>query len=79
MCKTLSDLGFFFKGIFEMCPWKYDYTVLPIPWRRVDSKWELVHSSNRSEEGQKERRKAKWGVMWDDGESTVQFTSQPDY
>ncbi|ANB13804.1 Amd2p [Sugiyamaella lignohabitans] len=36
MTRSLPDLGFFLKTIIDMKPWEYDYSVHPIPWRKVD-------------------------------------------
>ncbi|KAI0384223.1 amidase [Hypomontagnella monticulosa] len=33
MARTLNDLTYFTRAIVGMQPWKYDYTVHPIPWR----------------------------------------------
>ncbi|OKL63531.1 hypothetical protein UA08_01204 [Talaromyces atroroseus] len=33
MARTLNDLAYFTKSIINMQPWKYDFTVHPIPWR----------------------------------------------
>ncbi|KII84633.1 hypothetical protein PLICRDRAFT_355330 [Plicaturopsis crispa FD-325 SS-3] len=52
MTRTLEDLETFWKAIFSMEPWKYDHTVLPLPWRNIDL-------SNA--------KTLKWGVMWTDG------------
>lgn len=51
MARTLEDLDYFWKAIMSMEPWKYDHTVLPIPWRKIDLS----------------AKPLKWGVMWDDG------------
>ncbi|TFK68528.1 amidase signature enzyme [Pluteus cervinus] len=51
MARTLEDLETFWKGIFAMNPWKYDASVLPIPWRSVDLS----------------AKKLRWGILWDDG------------
>lgn len=53
MARTLEDLEYFWKAIMQMEPWKYDPTVLPIPWRDVDRELE--------------KEKLRWGVLWDDG------------
>ncbi|KAJ5890456.1 uncharacterized protein N7473_006684 [Penicillium subrubescens] len=34
MARTLNDLTYFTKAIVGMQPWKYDYTVHPISWRK---------------------------------------------
>lgn len=34
MARTLNDLTYFTKAIIGMQPWKYDYTVHPISWRK---------------------------------------------
>ncbi|KAJ5389081.1 uncharacterized protein N7496_000149 [Penicillium cataractarum] len=34
MARTLNDLTYFTKSIIGMQPWKYDYTVHPISWRK---------------------------------------------
>ncbi|EJF58979.1 amidase signature enzyme [Dichomitus squalens LYAD-421 SS1] len=52
MTRTLEDLETFWRAIFVMKPWKYDHSVLPIPWREID----LVHG-----------KPIRWGVLWDDG------------
>ncbi|THH04351.1 hypothetical protein EW145_g5583 [Phellinidium pouzarii] len=36
MARTLGDLETFWKAIFQMEPWKYDHTVLHMPWKSVD-------------------------------------------
>ncbi len=33
MARTLDDLAYFTKAVIGMHPWKYDYTVHPVPWR----------------------------------------------
>jgi Asp-tRNA(Asn)/Glu-tRNA(Gln) amidotransferase A subunit family amidase len=33
MARTLKDLTYFTESVVTMEPWKYDYTVHPIPWR----------------------------------------------
>lgn len=33
MARTLIDLTYFTRSIIKMMPWKYDYSVHPIPWR----------------------------------------------
>ncbi|KAK7046537.1 amidase signature domain-containing protein [Favolaschia claudopus] len=53
MAASLADLEEFWKRIILMQPWTYDFTCIPLPWRTVDF--------------QVERRKLKWGVIWDDG------------
>ncbi|KDQ60413.1 hypothetical protein JAAARDRAFT_32815 [Jaapia argillacea MUCL 33604] len=52
MARTLEDLETAWRGIMSMKPWTYDYSCLPIPWRNVDLS---------------EKKKLKWGVMWNDG------------
>ncbi|KAF9558563.1 amidase signature enzyme [Agrocybe pediades] len=54
MTRTMEDLEYFWKSIMSMEPWKYDPTVLPIPWRG-----DLASSVAN--------KKLRWGVMWDDG------------
>jgi hypothetical protein len=34
MARTLNDLTYFTQAIVGMQPWKYDYTVHPISWRK---------------------------------------------
>ncbi|KAL9115972.1 MAG: hypothetical protein Q9227_000340 [Pyrenula ochraceoflavens] len=36
MARTLDDLTYFARSLISMQPWKYDYTVHPIPWRDVE-------------------------------------------
>lgn len=38
MARTLNDLTYFTKSIIGMQPWKYDFTVHPIPWRDGENK-----------------------------------------
>ncbi|KAH7919689.1 amidase signature enzyme [Leucogyrophana mollusca] len=52
MTRTLEDLETFWRAIFQMKPWEYDYSVLNIPWRDVKLP---------------ESRPIRFGVMWDDG------------
>ncbi|KAH7910975.1 amidase signature domain-containing protein [Hygrophoropsis aurantiaca] len=52
LAKTLEDLEYFFKAVLSMEPWRYDHSVLPIPWRNVDIPAD---------------KPLKWGVLWDDG------------
>ncbi|KAL4260766.1 amidase family protein [Pleurotus pulmonarius] len=52
MARTLEDLDTFWQAVMSMKPWKYDPSVLPIPWRKPDF------------EG---RTALKWAVIWDDG------------
>ncbi|OBZ77619.1 Acetamidase [Grifola frondosa] len=52
MTRTLADLEMFWRAIFSMKPWEYDYSVLPIPWRDIQL------STGKP---------IRWGVMWDDG------------
>ncbi|KAG9218214.1 hypothetical protein CCMSSC00406_0005895 [Pleurotus cornucopiae] len=52
MARTLEDLDTFWQAVMSMKPWKYDPSVLPIPWRKPDF------------EG---RTSLKWAVIWDDG------------
>ncbi|KAI8964586.1 amidase signature enzyme [Daldinia sp. FL1419] len=33
MTRTLNDLTYFTRAVIGMQPWKYDYSVHPIPWR----------------------------------------------
>ncbi|KAK3382408.1 amidase signature domain-containing protein [Lasiosphaeria ovina] len=33
MARTLGDLTYFTRAVVGMQPWKYDYTVHPLPWR----------------------------------------------
>ncbi len=33
MARTLNDLSYFTRSIVGMQPWKYDYTIHPLPWR----------------------------------------------
>ncbi|KAF8249070.1 amidase signature enzyme [Wilcoxina mikolae CBS 423.85] len=35
MAKTLPDLRYFLETVINMKPWKYDFTVHPIPWRTI--------------------------------------------
>ncbi|KZT20930.1 amidase signature enzyme [Neolentinus lepideus HHB14362 ss-1] len=51
MARTLEDLEYFWKAIMSMNPWKYDHTVINLPWREV----------------QLPEKKVKFGVMWTDG------------
>ncbi|KAK6971891.1 amidase signature domain-containing protein [Favolaschia claudopus] len=57
MAASLADLEEFWKRIILMQPWTYDFTCIPVPWRTVDF--------------QVERRKLKWGVIWDDGNRSL--------
>ncbi|KDQ25528.1 hypothetical protein PLEOSDRAFT_1094031 [Pleurotus ostreatus PC15] len=59
MARTLEDLDTFWQAVMSMKPLKYDPSVLPIPWRKLDF------------EG---RTALKWAVIWDDGESAQQFS-----
>ncbi|KAF9236038.1 amidase signature enzyme [Melanogaster broomeanus] len=52
MAKTLEDLETFWRAVFQMKPWEYDYSVLNIPWREVKLPVD---------------RPLRWGVLWDDG------------
>lgn len=52
MTRTLEDLETFWRAVFQMKPWDYDYSVLRIPWRDVKLP---------------EDRPIRWGVLWDDG------------
>ena len=36
MARTLDDLVYFSKAIWQMKPERYDHTVHPIPWREDD-------------------------------------------
>ncbi|KAL1982937.1 hypothetical protein VTN96DRAFT_624 [Rasamsonia emersonii] len=38
MARTLNDLTYFTRSIIGLQPWKYDYTVHPIPWRADQEK-----------------------------------------
>ncbi|TFK47517.1 amidase signature enzyme [Heliocybe sulcata] len=58
MTRTLEDLEYFWKAIMSMEPWKYDHTVINLPWRQV----------------QLPEKKVKFGVMWTDGEQTTTFS-----
>ncbi|KZT20926.1 amidase signature enzyme [Neolentinus lepideus HHB14362 ss-1] len=51
MARTLDDLETIWKGVMAMDPWKYDHTVINLPWRKIDLT----------------TKKIKWGVMWSDG------------
>ncbi|EJD05467.1 amidase signature enzyme [Fomitiporia mediterranea MF3/22] len=51
LARTLEDLETFWAAVFQMEPWKYDHSVLRIPWKPVTLP-----------EG-----KVRFGVMWDDG------------
>ncbi|EPQ53515.1 amidase signature enzyme [Gloeophyllum trabeum ATCC 11539] len=51
MARTLDDLEYFWKAIMSMNPWKYDHTVIELPWREV----------------RLPEKKVKFGVMWTDG------------
>jgi len=33
MARTLDDLTYFTRAVVGMAPWRYDYTVHPLPWR----------------------------------------------
>jgi len=52
MSRSLDDLEEFWKRILKMQPWNYDPAVVPLPWR-----------DNILED----KKKLRWGVMWDDG------------
>ncbi|KAG1733426.1 amidase signature enzyme [Suillus lakei] len=52
MTRTLEDLETFWRAVFQMKPWNYDYSVLRIPWRDVKLP---------------EDHPIRWGVLWDDG------------
>lgn len=62
MAGSLEDMEEFWKRVMDMRPWEYDYTCVPLPWRSL-----RLHS---------ERRKLKWGVIWEDGDSHVAFAAQ---
>ncbi|KAL2199073.1 amidase signature domain-containing protein [Corynascus similis CBS 632.67] len=56
MARTLDDLTYFARAILgEMKPWRYDYTVHPLPWRR-----EVEEEFGDSGKG---KRKLKVGVL----------------
>jgi hypothetical protein len=52
MAARLDDLTAFWERVIAMEPWKYDHSVVPLPWRKVD---DLEH------------RKLTWAVVWEDG------------
>ncbi|OJJ51720.1 hypothetical protein ASPZODRAFT_138789 [Penicilliopsis zonata CBS 506.65] len=54
MARTLNDLSYFTEALIGMQPWKYDYTVHPIAWRK-------------DEENEVKERKLNIGVMSNDG------------
>ena len=56
MARTLNDLTYFSRAIIGMQPWKYDYTVHPIPWRA-------------DLETKAKEKKLRVGVMRSDGEA----------
>jgi Asp-tRNA(Asn)/Glu-tRNA(Gln) amidotransferase A subunit family amidase len=55
MARTLGDLKYFSASIIGMKPWKYDYSVHPIPWRE-----EVVKEYQ-------EKKRFRIGVMRTDG------------
>ncbi|KAK3935920.1 amidase signature domain-containing protein [Diplogelasinospora grovesii] len=58
MARTLDDLTYFTRAVVGMQPWKYDYTVHPVPWRgEVEKEYE----------GGEKGRKLKVGVLRTDG------------
>ncbi|KAF5383005.1 hypothetical protein D9615_004884 [Tricholomella constricta] len=52
MARTLEDLETVWKAIVSMKPWEYDNSCLVMPWKDFSCS---------------PRRRAKWGVIWDDG------------
>jgi hypothetical protein len=56
MARTLNDLTYFSRAIIGMQPWKYDYTVHPIPWRA-------------DLETKAKEKRLRVGVMRSDGEA----------
>lgn len=55
MARTLNDLTYFTRSIVQMKPWKYDYSIHPIPWRADVEKTYA------------EKKKLRVGVMRTDG------------
>ncbi|CAD6442287.1 6cce1b58-a90a-4f49-8533-9c3cee7fbd36 [Sclerotinia trifoliorum] len=55
MTRTLGDLSYFTKSMIGMQPWRYDYSVHPIPWR--EEVWKDFS----------EKKKFRVGVLRTDG------------
>lgn len=36
MARTLPDLRYFIESVIGMKPWEYDYSLVPLPWRKVE-------------------------------------------
>ena len=66
MARTLDDLTYFMRSIIGMQPWKYDHSVLPLPWREVQ------------ECEAREKTKLRIGVMHTDGSSPVHYRFTAD-
>lgn len=54
MARTLNDLAYISRAIIQMEPWRYDYSVHPIPWRS-------------SLEEEPKGKKLRIGLMMSDG------------
>lgn len=54
MSRTLEDLTYFTQAMFDMQPWKYDYSLVPMGWRPAEAQ-------------QAKSRKLRVGLLMSDG------------